>query len=106
MRDFNKVPPRFDASKGNQKRQVALAFYSSPKTRTMVQYETGVPIKNIDRIIAEMLKTGTLFVVKKGVCEITNMPGVIFYSDNEKYYPKNLPIQLKLYKSAKSDKGA
>lgn len=97
MRNFNNRPPKFDPSKGNQKRQVARAFYEKPRTCTMVEYATGIAPKNIDRFIAEMLKSGTLFEVRKGICEITKVSGVKYYSNNQKYYPKHLPKQLKLY---------
>lgn len=97
MRDFNKTRANFDGSKGNQKHQVSKAFFERPKTRTMIEYETGVPLKNIDRYIAQLLKVGVLFVAKQGICEITKAPGVIYYSNNPEYYPKDLPIQLKMY---------
>ncbi len=98
MRNFNKVPVLFDKSKGSQKLQISRSFFERPKTRTMVSYDTGVPVKNIDRYIAELLKTGNLFIVKKDKCEITQTPGVIYYSSNDIFYPKNRPIQGILFK--------
>ncbi len=97
MRDFNKTPALFNPTLGSQKHQVSKSFYEYPKTRTMVYYDSGVPIKNIDRYIAELLKTGSLILVKNSICEITKMPGVQYYSNNDKYYPKDRPIQGNLF---------
>lgn len=88
---------RYDKSKGSQEKQIAQSFAERAKTRTMVYQQTGVPVKNIDRYIAKMKKTGILRVVAIGVCEVTKHPKVEYLTNNPVYYPKGAPEQLNLF---------
>lgn len=89
MRDFDKRPNKFDGSNGNQKQQVVRAFFEYPKTRTMVHYETGVPVKNIDRIVGQLKRGDLIEVIYMGTCEITKHPNVEYLSTDRNLFPVN-----------------
>ena len=65
-----------------QKERVAAAFYDRPKTMLMVAIETGIMRASICRYVAKLRQHDNIFLVKKGICEVSKYPGVGYYTTN------------------------
>ncbi len=79
-------PQVFEQNKGKyfqaQKQQTAAAFYERPKTMLMVAVETGILRANICRYVAALRRNNSIYLIRKGICEISKHPGVGYYTTN------------------------
>ena len=65
-----------------QRQRVAAAFYERPKTMLMIAKETEIRRANVCRYVAELRQYDNIFLVKKGICEVSKYPGVGHYTTN------------------------
>ncbi len=65
-----------------QKQTTAAAFYSRPKTMLMVAVETGIMRASICRYVSQLRRNDSIYLVRKGICEISKYPGVGYYTTN------------------------
>ena len=63
-----------------QKQRVADTFYEQPKTMLMVAEETEIRRANLCWYVSKLRQHDNIFLVKKGICEVSKYPGVGYYT--------------------------
>jgi hypothetical protein len=57
----------------SQKKRVFQSLFEKPQTRLQVSVETGTPIQNVCRLVAQFRASQTVFVLGKDTCPISEM---------------------------------
>lgn len=74
-----------------QMQQVFEAFKRKPSTMLMISIETGVLRANICRYVAHWKRTGTIHLLNKRLCKVTNCKAG-YYTTNTDLFPQTLRL--------------